>query len=269
MSRMRRTTEQPLSLFSFQDIITSVTGVMILLTLLLSIELIQRIVSSAPQQTKKQVAASFGSIEEMRTEAASLQSKLQSSGKLTKDLPSMDAGALKQTRLQLEEINDELRREVADIGERSRNKQREVLAEEIASASERQLMADEVTRLEKVVADAEQQLASMKTSNRIFFRKEPGGKDTWIVEITASGLQAAKLGVTARPLQFANTRSLVRWLQPLNARATAFYLIVKPDGESQFEDAKEAIRNAGFDVGFGVLAADQQVIDPITGAAAP
>lgn len=269
MSRMRRTTEQPLSLFSFQDIITSVTGVMILLTLLLSIELIQRVVRSAPQQTKVQIKASTQSIEEMRAEVADLKSKLQSSGEVPRNLPSMDHVALKQKRLQLQETNDKLRREVAELSERLRDKRREVAAEEITSASGHQRIAEDITRLEKVVADAKKQLESMDASNRIFFKKEPGGKETWIVEVTASGLQAAKIGVASQPRQFANVRSLVRWLKSLNSNTTAFYLIVKPDGETSFEEVKESVRSAGFDVGFSVLAADQQVIDPNTGAAAP
>ena len=38
----RRAGAPPISLFSFQDIITSVTGIMILVTLMMSIELVQR-----------------------------------------------------------------------------------------------------------------------------------------------------------------------------------------------------------------------------------
>lgn len=269
MSRMRRTTEQPLSLFSFQDIITSVTGVMILLTLLLSIELIQRVVSSAPQQTKVQITTSTQSIEEMKAEVAALESKLQSSGKLPDNLPSMDSAALKQKRLQLQEANDRLRGEIAELSDRLHEKRQEVSTAETASASEQQRMAEEFARLEKAIDDAKKQLESMDASNRIFFKKEQGGKETWIVEVTASGIQSAKIGVAAKPRQFANVESFDRWLKSLNSASTAFYLIVKPNGEQSFEAIRKSIRSAGFDVGFHVLAADQQVIDPNMGAAAP
>ena len=269
MSRMRRTSEQPLSLFSFQDIITSVTGVMILLTLLLSIELIQRVVSSAPQQTKLQVTASTQSIEEMKAEIDDLQSKLQSSGVLPKDLPSLDAAALKEKRLQLEEANDQLRREVTELTERLDQKRGEVVSAETTSAAEQQRLAEEIAQLEQAATEAKEKLDSINSSNRIFFKKEPGGKETWIVEVTASGLQAAKIGVAAKPQQFATVQSFAKLLKSLDSGATAFYLIVKPEGELLFEEVKESVRNAGFDVGFNVVATDQQVIDPNTGAAAP
>ena len=55
MSRRRRNhTTAAFSLFAFQDIITSVTGVMIMITLLLAVELVNRVEQSPAVQTTVQ-----------------------------------------------------------------------------------------------------------------------------------------------------------------------------------------------------------------------
>ena len=55
MSRRRSARQSAFSLFSFQDIITSVTGIMVLITLLLAVELINRTEASPPMQTREQL----------------------------------------------------------------------------------------------------------------------------------------------------------------------------------------------------------------------
>src|SRR5436190_2084488 len=56
--RGRRSAESPMSFFSFQDIITSVTGILILVTLLMSLELVTRAqVQSIPSPTNEELAS--------------------------------------------------------------------------------------------------------------------------------------------------------------------------------------------------------------------
>ena len=50
MSRRRRRSA-PFSLFAFQDIITSVTGIMLVITMLLALELLERTDVAPPQAT--------------------------------------------------------------------------------------------------------------------------------------------------------------------------------------------------------------------------
>lgn len=269
MSRMRRTIEQPLSLFSFQDIITSVTGVMVLLTLLLAVELIQRVVASPPQQTKSQIKASSQSIEEMQAEVDSLIRELQASGSGAEGLPSFDAKKLREERLELQGANERLQRENVQLEDRLSAKEREVAASETTSASERVKSTEELASLEQQIVAAREQLKSITTSNRIFFRNEQGGKETWIVEVTAALIQTAKIGVAAKPLQFADIAAFKSWLMSIDPATTAIYVVVKPGGESQFENCGEAIRGAGIELGFHVVPTERQVVDPVSGAATP
>ena len=71
--RGRRHRNQPFSLFSFQDIITSVTGIVILLTLVLTLDLITRRQSSPAAQ-------SGPSAEDLQTSTARMQERIFSLG---------------------------------------------------------------------------------------------------------------------------------------------------------------------------------------------
>ena len=70
----RRRRESGFSLFAFQDIITSVTGIMILVTLVLAIELIERTESSpkvmtaqTTDQLKSQIVANEKEIQSLES----------------------------------------------------------------------------------------------------------------------------------------------------------------------------------------------------------
>ena len=64
MARRRVVASTAFSLFSFQDIITSVTGIMVLVTLMLALELITRVQTSAPAQTAVQTKRVEVTVEE-------------------------------------------------------------------------------------------------------------------------------------------------------------------------------------------------------------
>jgi hypothetical protein len=269
MSRLRRTSDQPLSLFSFQDIITSVTGVMVLLTLLMALELIDRVVASPTQQTIVLTESSGQSLAEMQAEMDHLRQQLESSNLIAADLPSFDTTKLQQEREQFEIDSKRMQRDLIELSENVMRKLQQLAEVENKSSAALDSETKELERLEKRNAAMREALKSISSSNRIFFNKDKDGKATWIVELTGSQVAAAEIGVSAKPKQFDSEQDFENWLDSLSPPSTAFYLIIKPDGAARFEFYKESIRSRGFDVGFHVVAADQQVIDPTTGAATP
>jgi hypothetical protein len=269
MSRTRRTTERSLSLFSFQDIITSVTGVMVLLTLLMALELIERVLASPPQQTTVQIEHTGQSLAEMRSEIVMLRRQLASANTIATALPSFDATKLQQERQALEVNSQRLRRELVELNDRAVQKQQQLANVEASAAAERESEIGELKHLEERNSELRETLEAISSSNRVFFKKDKDGKATWLVEISGNQIAAAEIGVSAKPQRFNSQHEFENWLTSLSPHSTAFYLIVKPDGTEQFRSYKESIRSNGFDLGFHVTAADQQVIDPDTGAGVP
>jgi hypothetical protein len=242
---------------------------MVLLTLLMALELIQRVVASPTQQTIVQTRQSGQSLAEMQAEITTLQQRLESSNLIAENLPSFDPNKLREDRQQLEANGLRLQRDLIELNERVMHKQKELADVDITSASQRKLETEEIERLQNRNSEMRQALNTIKSSNRIFFNKNKDGKATWLVEVTGSQVLAAEIGVNAKPQQFATQHEFLNWLKTLSPPSTALYIILKPDGTPIFEAYKENIRSKGFDLGFHVVAADQQVIDPTTGAATP
>src|SRR3990170_1664670 len=94
MRGRRGVNEDPISLFSFQDIITSVTGIIILLALLLVVELTKR-----PQQVLSDGGSNAASllqseIHDLESRISSLKELLASSSKFANEIASVPSADL-------------------------------------------------------------------------------------------------------------------------------------------------------------------------------
>src|SRR5215469_14253246 len=93
----RRRTSSPISLFSFQDIITSVVGVVILITLLLLLQLISQMLAALPapamtvQELQKQVSDIQPILKELQDSIAELYRAREQSDVFTPSQDRIDA----------------------------------------------------------------------------------------------------------------------------------------------------------------------------------
>jgi hypothetical protein len=110
----------------------------------------------------------------------------------------------------------------------------------------------------------------LKSGSRVFFNTpESGGKAVWFVQLSASGVLAAKAGVSGTPESFSNIAGFKSWAQKQSAATMSFVLLVKSDAAAEFNALNESLQGQGFSVGFDLLTEDQFAIDPVTGAGVP
>ena len=265
MSRRRRRSA-PFSLFAFQDIITSVTGIMLVITMLLALELLERTDAAPPQAT----AAISNDLQQViaaaEREIAELEQQLQKRGKRLSSAAAVSPSQLRQQIGELEEsirrlrnlINESRRRELRtrDRVEKARRQQQE-------SRKREELMADLLRRS----AAKRQQLRKLQQSNRLIFNPAQGNaKSPWLVEVSAKRLLVAESGVAGKPLAFADVNAFLRWARQRDKRSEYFVLLLKPDAIERFRETRDGLDEAGFDIGFDLLTNDQTVIDPKLGA---
>ncbi len=263
----RRTVSSPFSLFAFQDIITSVTGIMVLITLLLCLELVQRKFSpprrtaELSQRLESAVAANESEIRQLRERLAEGRARLM-------QVAGLDSESAARKVANLERQAAELR---GDWKQASRERD----AAERRQQSARQQEAQVGAKLEQTLKEARQETARKKNaleklrrSNRLVFNPRPNAsKRPWLAEVTARGVSAAAWGKSAPPQVFPSASELSRFLASRNPATEYFVLFVKPDGVEHYERARRVLEDAGFDVGLDLLNADQTVVDPATGAA--
>lgn len=269
MTKRRTAGTTAFSLFAFQDIITSVTGIMVLVTLMLALELMNRVHQSPPAQTSQQADEVLASIEELKQAIETLRQRLNSSSQAAEDLPSLDANTLRDMAARLDDDSQRLQDETDQLAEERAKKQRQAAQARRKDSQDRAKEEQELADLDTRIADAEEELDEIENSNRMFFTSGVQGKDTWIIEVTARGFTVARIGVKAAPKHYSSISALDKWLASLDADSNALYLVVKPGGVASFKQVQVAISSTGLDMGFQVVADSQTVLDPNSGAGAP
>lgn len=92
MSRRGRAREVAISLFSFQDIITSVTAIMILLVLILSLELVSRVPGRQVSAEDRQTAADLHrSLDRLQASISAINRDVSSMKKSANEIAAFDA----------------------------------------------------------------------------------------------------------------------------------------------------------------------------------
>lgn len=269
----------PISLFAFQDIITSVTGIMILITLILALEVIQKREGSPQNRTKQlteelqqavqqaqaaktTVAATQAEIEKLRSTLTSSESDLLTAAKV-------DSTQVSQQLADLAELNKLLE---AELAASTRSKQESDAARQ-AMEEEQKSKSQDKQSLEQINETVQQKLEELKKlrqANRVIFNAaQSGPKSPWLVELGTDKILAAEAGKKGPPQSFATPAAFVAWARKQNRASQYFVLLVKPATITQFETVRQALEKAGFDVGFDLLKADQTAIDPQLGAASP
>lgn len=265
----RRTQEQAFSLFSFQDIITSVTGILILVTLFLVLSI---------AQTKNVVEAKDESetIEALKKqiEAAKLKVATENAA-LTK-------------------MNDELKEIVttAEIERRDRESKSkiELLQGRLAQLNPMLKSLQEAKKeIEaKVQANAERKSEIEKTSkqltqikvaleklseNKLVFLNvvREAGKVPWIIEIHEKKVLVANYETLAEVKVFeGEIASLVKqvreWSTQRDKSTEYFVMVVHPDGIEQYSMLRRLFESEGFDVGVEILGEGSEVLATEGGA---
>ena len=181
----RRKQGAPFSLFAFQDAITSVCGVIVLVTLMLALSLAQRVMTEA-----KTSAVASSKVESVREQVETLQSDLEALNAQVEATTSIDSSAL---GLSLGEVKAQLanaRKRLEGANEESQRLEEELdkLEEQEASFADVEKRVDDLQKLaENRVQQVEEIAAQSSTSGerrRAFsdsVREKP-----WYVEVTGS-----------------------------------------------------------------------------------
>lgn len=267
----RNRRRSPFTLFSFQDIITSVTGIMLLLILLLAIELLQRRVGAdgGSAETARRLAEAAN---EAREEIERLEALLRQDGAAVMELAAASPETLRrqghETRQQIERLRSEVAR--AEAAEQAQ-KQAEDRA--LAAGFERGADRRQLEELQARADELREKREQLARSNRLIYNPVQGdAKQAWIVELSEGRFVAAPLGRVAAPLERAEAsaagllRAFRAFLGGRNAAREYIVLIVKPSAARAFAALESAVVDSGFDLGFDLIGEDQTVIDPQTGA---
>tara|TARA_R100000750_G_scaffold62029_1_gene54553 strand:- start:1114 stop:1932 length:819 start_codon:yes stop_codon:yes gene_type:complete len=240
--RGRRQTQLGISLFAFQDIIMSVTGVLILIILLLVLELVNQVATDHLQEHYQAIAV------ELKTEIASLKGEL----KLLNQELKTDNEAVEQAIKNPQSLLDEhLRSEREQIDQlESRVSSLEKLSEELTAESElqqenRELLDQrevEIAELQLMKDQLVEKLEKLKAQKAVKYKVPKGINPTqaWLCEVDGSGLSLSLLDNFEKDILIPITSwdteaditfiALKNQLSAINPRVRYVLFLVRPSG---------------------------------------
>lgn len=271
----RRRRNPAITLSAFQDVIMSVSGLVIVIVLLLTLELIDLPSVESAVQPAAVANQLREAIRQAQAEAAELEAELQSDEELIARAAELPIESLKhRIARQLEEIerlrdqNDQLSMQV-DAQEQSEQAAQLELFHSQPMQEERQMLRSQVERIRE-------RIESDRNDQRPLFSLPRGvNKAGWLVVISANGIEAAPLGREAVPFHFSGRSVLgvstttaadefLEWSQRLNGQVY-FLLLIRPGGSKYFDSISETLDRRGLSYGFDLIDVDESILHPQRG----
>lgn len=284
---MARRKSVGVSLFSFQDIITSVTAIIILVLLLLTLELLFRKYGLAASDTVRTQVELIDAEDRLKELVQSLEEKLSNAESAGGQSTSPTKAELRRTLSALQSEKRRAEQEQVDANQvliaAERNKQDALLemavhqgdAAEVESLEQDteakrnalQELQEANKAKEKDLEDLEQQSIDDDgvAMELVFNKPENASKQPWILDVFGDGLACLKLGSgVVRKFTIdsqSNSSDLDNWLAALSVGQNYILMMIRPSGVRHEGWVKEAIQGQGIPLGVELIGEDQEIRD--------
>jgi hypothetical protein len=284
MSRRARGGGPSISLFSFQDIITSVTAILILLVLILTLELVSRVrsrnVAGEDRAVARQLTAAVASLRERAAElAAMLAAGRRAAIHVARFSEKETTGRTAAASAAATDLEFEL--ELLDARQRAAESEQRTVERELVEAE-----GDPVAVKARHAAAMDERAAEIETSNqaeadrqaearkeigpeqvpaRLAFSPDPDSdRVPALVDVSARGLailsaDGAAITEIGWGLLGPGPR-FGKWLDGLDAAREYVVLILRPSGLAHYEAVREAVVSRDVDIGVELVGEQMRVV---------
>lgn len=266
-----------ISLFSFQDIITSVTAIVTVIALLLALDLVQRKQSRTSDSTALLAAEVSKRLEQLEAELAQLQTMASMTDELARELADATPADLQREITARQQDLQRLEQQRSRLEEQARlwkDREKEQLAEQFDLEPFKQ----EATTVEAMTAELERQRADEHAENRTIYSLPRGTqKKGWIVELESGRITIAPIGRAEPPKTFESSGvsligtsaagNFAKWIDSQSREDFYFLLLLRPDSGDEFDQVHKMLETKKISHGFDLIDAERTVFHPERGAA--
>ena len=248
-----------INLFSFQDIMASVIGMLFFVVLILALDIVNARSAGAGDgqpATDADVAALQESINRLNEEIRQVEQEVARAVDRMQ-LASGDESEMLQEAKRLEatlrNLYDRIRQEQDELTrtDEERRHKEETHKKRI----------QETDRLNRRLGELKTALAAVRAAPRLAYiiDPHPSGLVPWLLETSGSRLRVASKDGAGAVFEFGGRSSSERkdrfliWLDAQDSRTHYVVLLVKPSGVDLSHMLEEEIRKRGFDVGMDLL----------------
>lgn len=263
--RRRREKDSPISLLAFQDIITCVTGIVLLLTLLVTLSLITRELSSPTARSMSVSEDVSAVLADVRREIEDLEERIGTGNKELQVFADISPSAVRRQLHHLQERSADLEMDVDVLRQKTdgtSKRLRQWQTRKADLAEDRKTLKDLEHELEGLVEKRRQ----IEDDNRLIYNPHQAAtKTAWLVEVRHEKMLAARAGKPEQPKEFSSVGAFLRWVRTTSPAHEYFVLIVRPKGIENYRGIYRSLRNSDYDLGIDLIGNDQTVMDPTRG----
>ena len=258
----RKTSGPGVSFFAFQDIITSVVGIFILITILLILDFLQRVEASATaKEASNDAAPVIEAIQTLKDDIA----------RMSQDVEARSKAQSKNARINKFNRDEEfqsMKNKVAIIEQQIKRASElsEDLTQKLRSADDESSKAesrkDEIysqeSELQAVLAklkDLEQQLGELQNDSTPVFRDVSENGRFLTIIVLERGAIELKDAMTKTKESWQGAQRLDRlreWIAISELAKRQLYIVVKPGGAGDFQAIRQDLSNSNTTYGFNV-----------------
>ena len=261
---MSRSKSSPaISLFAFQDAITSVCGVVVLVTLMLALELTKRVeLEATPYQESQEYAEKLqGEVDELNARLSQARETLQETARFDQETIGM---TLEEVQRQYEQTEADLERaKLAREQTGERLQERSGLAEDFAA---RQKEIDKLqTELDALNAKTEKanQTASelrAKEGREVVFEYEGSAREKpWFVELAEKKIVVHSASGSPAPVSYDGKSGFMKWARTRPKRGEFFVLLVRPSGAKAYDAIEAELIASDYRYGVDLISETAQI----------
>jgi hypothetical protein len=282
MSRRRRSLNATkISFFAFQDIITAVSGILILVTLILATDLDRpssRTTQDADPELERKLSETLRQQAEVDTKNRNLQELLAAAEtapaaeKLETDITRVRA-QLAEERRQLAGVAEQLAASQSTLEARDRTlgltdlkaQIQRVIQEAEALAREETKVRDEMARLDQRVTGVQSKLLKLREREGKLWLipdKTSTTKEPILAVISAAGAKLERFDQPDQTKEFSKSNARAgfdSYLRKWNTNDQYVVFLIRPSGIALFDSLVKMARAQGFEVGFDALEEDKEV----------
>lgn len=267
MSR-RRSPTPVLSLLAFQDIIVSVTGIVLLITLLLALELTQQV--DASDAVDAQLATELQeAIDRLDRERQSLRSAIDAGAERLREESSRPPRDWDREIAQAQLDLDRIRRATEQRAQALARAEDELQHTEAALFDQDETL-QELAALEEQIAQLEREAERVgrmvgRLSDRVGWRVELTGTTIRVVPMkqqATSPTYPERTNPLLEPEQDSVTRAFLDWVSSAPIRRSYLLLVVRPSGIARFSGLQKRLDQLGVRYGYEAIGEEDILPDP-------
>lgn len=250
------------SFFSFQDIVTSVLGIFMLIMMILVVEFIEKQKKAGSASKKGIDKQLLASLDELRDHNQALEIQIRE----TKDISNNEMNSF-----QIAELTKELSSEIEFVRNQLRitNEQNRQLEEAVAElqkdattlaelSAKKDTERNELRHIDEQLKKLRSTAQKFKDEDSLVFRQsQTSGRSIVVVDFKPSGIEVLRMAIGQREkLANHSIKNFSDWLRKQDIRSSHYLFFVRPGAADEFQDLNDYAKKAGYSYGFDAVPAD-------------